>query len=264
MRKMWIPVVGSLLIAALLAPAPASAANRPRDRQVGELVDRANDRLAEFIDDMSRRAITAKVTRDGVETDVSDFLKDFQASGKSLAQRYSGSSVANQTALDFLRHAKAADGFIGRHPDFSGNDSGWRELVPTMESLAAAYNIDWASGPASDWVATRATDKEVSSMLGGLAKAVKSSGSAVDKAAKGAGMDADARKALTSATKGLGTQAKQLKSAFSSGQAIDGGVDKLVADADGIGSRIAAAGLPESTWAPAEKAIGDLARAFGR
>ena len=74
--------------------------------------------------------------------------------------------IAAGNALDFLRKGKAADGFIERHPGFSGADSEWTYLKPVLVNLAGAYNIDWASDPAT-WKPVRTSDKSISGTLAG-------------------------------------------------------------------------------------------------
>ena len=155
----WGMTVGWFVVLAMSAGA-AAAAERLYDRDLAKIIDRANDDLGKFLGNMKSEAKGAKVTRGATEYDVSDYLSDLKQEGARLEDRFSGDGKATPNATSFLQKAKGFDGFVDRHPGFSGADKEWQALRPTLHSLADAYGIDWSSDPTS-WQATRYSDAEV-------------------------------------------------------------------------------------------------------
>ena len=264
MRKICA-CLGLAAALAVFAAAPALAGDRPYDRHVQALIGLANDQLDAFANRMSAQAKSSKITREGVTTDVSDFLKDMRTDGRNLEQRY-GKDAANPTALELLRRAKSAEGFIDRHPGFSGADSEWNDLRSTYAKLAGTYNIDWASDPAT-WRTTRQTDREITALLGSLDSSVKGATSALGKAAKSAGVEEEARKELDAASSGLRNSTKALKDAFRAKQPVGALVDTVLSGAKALSDQTASLGLADAVsqqWKPVQSSLDKVAMAFGK
>ena len=225
----------------LTAPRAAVAAERPYDPAVATMIDGVNRGLDKFVREMSGKAKGAKVTRDGVETDISDFLEDFKTEGQRLGQRFSEGKSGDANALGFLRKAKATDGFIARHPGFTGAETEWAAMKPTMMSLAGAYGIDWEGDPAS-WTAKRTRDGEISAMLKELDGQVKGLGKALSAAGKSAKVDKKAMSGLTAEVKSLAASSATLNKTFSqkkpagaAAKAFAGALAKVQGTASGLG-----------------------------
>jgi hypothetical protein len=255
----------SLLYLLALAAAPATAAERLYDRDVEKLIDRANNDLGKFLGNMKGDAKGAKVTRAGVETDVSDYLADFKAEGGRLNDRFGPDSAASPTALAFLQKAKYLDGFIDRHPGFTGADKEWAALRPTLDSLAGAYQIDWAGDPES-WRPVRSTDAEVAGLAKQLDADLKGYAAGLSKAAKEAKLDSAARKGLETQAKALTGGAKALQKALSSRSPASNALGSLVSGVNGVSDKAASLGLGSSAVdaaAPLQATLGKLSTAIG-
>ena len=256
----------AFVLAMGVAVTPAWAADRPYDADVEKTIDTAYRGLDKFIDEMDRKAKGAKVTRDGVEVDLSDFLKDFKASGKLLKDRFGPNDMAAPNALDFLRKAKATDGFIERHPGFTGADSEWTQLRPVLQNLAGAYHIDWATDPAT-WRPVRSSDKTIAGNLAGLEKQAKALGKATTKAGKSAKVDKAALAPVSASISSLGSSGKALRDTFAKKQPIGNAADGFFGAAEKAQSGIASLGLESATAAamsPLSASAKSLATALGR
>lgn len=255
-----------MLCGALVATAPLAAVDRPYDETVDRLVDSACRRLDYFSNEMDSKAKGAKVTREGVETDVSDFMKDWKGDCKLFQERFGANDMASGNALDFLRKAKATEGFIARHPGFTGADSEWDDVRPAAVGLATAYNIDWNSDPAT-WKPVRSSDKAITAMLAGLDKQVKGLGKSVTKAGKAAMVDKAALKGVSDSIVALGSSAKSFRGAFAKKQPIGAVADGFFDGVAGVESGIASLGLGDATAAamkPLASSVNSLGMAFGR
>ena len=171
------------VVALAMSAGMAAAAERLYDRDVAKIIDRANDDLGKFLGNMKSDAKGAKVTRGGAEYDVSDYLSDLKEEGARLEERFSGDGKASPNATAFLQKAKGFDGFVDRHPGFTGADKQWQALRPTLQSLADAYEVDW-SGDLTTWQATRYSDAEVGGLAKQLDSDIKSYSAVLTKAAK--------------------------------------------------------------------------------
>jgi hypothetical protein len=262
-------VVRNIALAAALATlalAPLAAAERPYDKQVEGWIDDAYRGLDRFADEMNSKAKGAKVTRDGVETDISDFMKDFKSAGRLLRERYGSDDMASLNALEFLRKGKGTDGFVQRHPGFTGADSEWASLRPTLVNLAAAYNIDWESDPAT-WRPVRTSDKAILSMLTGLEKQAKDLGKATTKAGKAAKVDKAALKGITDSIATLAGSGKAFSAAFKKQQPIGSAADGFFGNLERVESALAGVGLEGATasaMTPLTSAAKSLTTALGR
>ena len=215
-----VALTASLAVLALFASvAPAAAGERAYDAAVEKLIRNANSGLGKFTREMSSKARGAKVTRGDVEVDISDYLEDFATEGRRISERFAEGASGDQNVLEFLRKAKGTDGFIQRHPGFTGAETEWAALKPTLMGLAGAYGIDWESDPAT-WKASRMRDAEIAGMLAGLDSQVKGVGKSLTAAGKAAKVDKAALKSLTAQSKSLAGASAAMKKAFSKKQAI--------------------------------------------
>jgi hypothetical protein len=244
MRVRTTPIVAAccFVLGLLIAAVPSAAADRPYDRDVAKLIDRANKDLGRFIGNMKGDAKGAKVTRGGVEYDVSDFLGDLKAEGGRLEERFAADAKAAPTALAFLQKAKAFDGFIDRHPGWSGADKEWTALRPTLDSLADAYEIDWSGDP-DQWQAMRNSDAEIAGWAKQLDADIKGYASALSKAAKDAKVDSAARAGLTEQVKALTGGAKTLQKALSARTPAANAVESLARSAQAVAEQADSLGL---------------------
>jgi hypothetical protein len=243
----------------------AAAADRLYDRDVEKIIDRANGDLGKFLGNMKSDAKGAKVTRGATEYDVSDYLSDLKEEGARLEERFSGDGKATPNATAFLQKAKGFDGFVDRHPGFTGADKQWQALRPTLQSLADAYQIDWSGDPTS-WQATRYSDAEVAGWAKQLDADIKSYSSALTQAAKEAKVDKTARAALDEQVKALAGGAKGLQKALSARTPAGNALSSLEQSVKSVGDQASSLGLASaasSAAAPLEATLGKLSTALG-
>jgi hypothetical protein len=252
------------LIAA--SAAPALAVDRPYDETVDRLVDSACRRLDHFGQEMSSKAKGAKVNREGVEIDISDFMKDWKGDCKLFQERFGAGDMASGNALDFVRKAKATEGFISRHPGFTGADSEWDDVRPAAVGLATAYNIDWDSDPTT-WRPVRSSDRTIAETMSRIDSQAKIYGKSLRKAAGAAKVDKAAQKGLESASAKLQAATKSMRSAFDRKQPTSGPVDAFFSALAAVDQGAADLGL-EAAAAKAKEPLSGLVRnlatAFGR
>lgn len=257
----------ALAVAALglVLIAPLAAADRPYDSEVEKTIDTAYRGLDKFMDEMTSKAKGAKVTRDGVETDISDFLKDFKEDGRLLKERFGPNDMASPNALDFLRKARAADGFVERHPGFTGADSEWTYLRPVLQNLAGAYYIDWAGDPGS-WRPVRISDKTISGTLAGLDKQASALGKAASKAGKAAKIDKEALDGLKASIETVRSASKSFRDTFKSKQPAGAAAEGFLGSVEKVEGELSELGLTSATSAamsPLSISAKSLGTAFG-
>jgi hypothetical protein len=247
------------LVGLMVAAAPSAGADRPYDRDVAKLIDRANKDLGRFLGNMKGDAKGAKVTRGGVEYDVSDSLADLKEEGARLEQRFAEDAKAAPTALAFLQKSKAFDGFLDRHPGFSGADKEWAALRPTLQSLADAYQIDWSGDP-DQWQATRSSDAEIAGWAKQLDDDIKDYASALSKAAKDAKVDRAARAGLDEQVKSLAGGAKTLQKALSARTPAANAVESLARSAQNVSEQADSLGLSAAAESAAKPLVATMTK----
>jgi hypothetical protein len=258
-RSTCIVAAFCLVIGLVVVVAPSAGADRPYDRDVAKLIDRANKDLGRFVGNMKGDAKGAKVTRAGVEYDVSDSLDDLKAEGARLEERFAADAKAGPTALAFLQKAKAVDGFLDRHPGWSGADKEWAALRPTLQSLADAYGIDWSGDP-DQWQVTRNSDAEIAGWAKQLDDDIKSYASALNKAAKDAKVDSAARAGLTSQVKALAGGAKTLQKALSARTPATNAVESLARSAQSVSQQAQSLGLSAAAESAAQPLVATMTK----
>ena len=250
-----IALVSALVaIALLVGGAPAAAGERAYDGAVSKMIDAANSGLGKFTREMSGKAKGAKITRGETEVDISDFLEDFKTEGRRMNERFSQGDTGDQNVQEFLRKAKNADNFFARHPGFTGAETEWAALKPTIMGLASAYGIDWEGDPAA-WRAGRMRDSEIDSMIKGLDTQVKGVGKSLGAAGKAAKVDKAALKSLTAQSKSLAGASSALKKAFSKKQPFSAAAGSYLAALGKVQDAASSLGIADSV--PAMKSIAD-------
>ncbi len=243
----------------------AAAAERLYDRDLAKIIDRANDDLGKFLGNMKNEAKGAKVTRGDTEYDVSDYLSDLKQEGARLEERFNGDGKATPNVTSFLQKAKGFDGFVERHPGFTGADREWQVLRPTLHSLADAYGLDWSSDPTS-WQATRYSDAEVGGLAKQLDADIKGYSTALAQAAKDAKVDKADRVALDGQAKALSGGAKSLQNAISGRLPAGNALSSLEQSVNAVSDQAASLGISgtaASAAAPLEATLGKLSTALG-
>jgi hypothetical protein len=258
-RILWI------VTALVLCAPPGAAAERMYDRDVKKLIDRACGQLDRFNGGMSSQARSAKVTRDGVETDISDFMQDWVTEGKTLRNRFGPNGVAAPETVAFLRRGKAVEGFVGRHPGFTGGGNEWTALRGSLVQLAGAYHLDWSADPAS-WRPKRTSDSDINALAAGLDAQIKNAGKALDKAAQDANLSSADRKEIDASVKSLRGSSQSFRKGWSGHKPVSSQLDGLRSQTRALSDRAAALGIADAAkggLAPLQSSLDKLATAFG-
>jgi hypothetical protein len=207
-------------IALLTAFAVSSlaVAERMYDAELKRLIEATNKGLVAF-----RKAATpdfrnSRITWDGNQYIVSNYLEDLEQAGKKLQSRYDLNNAAVPEATDFLKRLKTADEFAAQNPGISGARNEWNALKTNATALAAAYGIDYASDPAT-WKAARTPDGPIRAEAFSIESQAKTLRKSLDEAAKSKGLDKSQRKVIEGQAEMAQTAAQNVR------KAVDGSRD---------------------------------------
>lgn len=252
-------LLGLALAAAGSAPA---SAERLYDAEVKRLIEYANRGISDFRRSARSDFKNAKITHsDGVQVDVSNYLKDMTDSGKKLESRYTANYAAIPEATDLLKRFRTADDFAQRNPGISGAKSEWELLRKNMDPLAKAFNVDWTADPTT-WQPARTTDGPIRAEAASLEAQAKSFRKGVDTAAKTAGLDKARRKVLEGESESLIGAAGALRKTIEDGRPASSALDRVTAAMGALGTQVQTAGLGDAVsgaWSGIDGAAKKLA-----
>ena len=241
-----LPLSGLALI---LLAAAAAGQERQYDAEVERLIAYTNRGFDDFRGAVRSDFKRSKIRFDGVETEVSGYLKDTAEAGKRLASRVSSDYAAVPEAVDFLKRLKAADTFAQENPGISGAKNEWELLTPNAARLAAAYGIDWNLAPEA-WQASRAPDDALRSEAASLETHARALRKAIQDASKAASLDKGRRKVLEGQSETLVSAANALKKTVNDALPASialGTVNDALGD---LRSRLQSDGVEESVSVP--------------
>jgi hypothetical protein len=194
-----------------LLSAPASAVERPRDKDIKQLLERLDherDRFEDQLDgDLKHSTIR---TRDG-EVNVERYLDDFQDNVGKLKDRFNSDYAAGAEITEVLRQGSEISRLMAtRPPDLKGA-SEWNSLATSLRELAAAFGTAFPL-PAGQQ-ARRLTDREVKTAAEAVASNADRYKEALDESLKkDLTVDKATRDAAVDAAEGLKKAAEKLGS----------------------------------------------------
>jgi hypothetical protein len=246
--------------ALLLLAAFAAAEERQYDAEVKRLIDYTNRSFGDFRSAARSDFKKSKIRFDGVETEVSGYLKDTADAGKRLASRVSSDYAAVPEATDFLKRLKTADLFAQENPGISGARNEWELLIPNAEKLAAAYGIDWTTSPET-WQPSRAPDGVLRAETDNLETRARALREAVNDAAKAAGLDKGRRKVLEGQSDTLVAAAGALRKTVRDARPASTALATVNEALRDLGSRLQSDGVADTVsglFRPVEDSAGKL------
>ncbi len=200
-----------IAIVATLLSAPAAAVERPRDKDIKQLLERLDherDRFEDQLDgDLKHSTIR---TRDG-EVNVEKYLDDFQDNVGKLKDRFNSDYAAGAEVTEVLRQGSEIGRLMAtRPPDLKGA-SEWNSLATSLRELAASFGTAFPL-PAGQQ-ARRLTDREVKTAAEAVASNADRYKEALDESLKkDLTVDKATREAAVDAAEGLKKAAEKLAS----------------------------------------------------
>jgi hypothetical protein len=158
----------AIIVATIVMPSLAGAADRLTDRDLKQLVARieqGRDRFDDALDDKVKHDVLRGAAG---EVDVDKFLDDFQESVDRLEGRLKRDYAASSEAAALLHEATAIDRFFREQPAGTKGESEWNRLATDFKTLAAAYGTDFPL--ADNAVVRRIGDGEVVAAVSEVAR----------------------------------------------------------------------------------------------
>ncbi len=248
-------------LALVFVAALGTAEERQYDAEVKRLIEYTNRSFGDFRGAVRSDFKNSRIRFDGVETEVSGYLKDTADAGKRLASRMSSDYAAVPEATDFLKRLKTADLFARENPGISGAKNEWELLIPNATKLAAAYGIDWDTAPET-WQPSRVPDGALHAETVALETNAKALREAVNAASKTAALDKGRRKVLDGLTETLISAATGLKKTVRDARPASTALATVRQAADDVGSRLQADGIAAdvaASWSRVDESVRKLA-----
>jgi hypothetical protein len=219
------------------------------DAELKRLIEATNKGVVAFRKAARPDFRNSRITWDGNQYIVSNYLEDLEEAGKKLQSRYDLNNAAVPEATDFLKRLKTADEFAAQNPGISGAKNEWNALMTNVAALAAAYGVDYASDPAT-WKPARTPDGPIRGEAFSIESQAKSLGKSLDNAAKSAGLDKSRRKVIEGQAEMAQTAAQNVRKAVDGGRDAGPAIQSLetaltdlssTVDKDGLGESVASA-----------------------
>jgi hypothetical protein len=214
------------VLSAFVMSGIASAAEHMYDAELKRLIEATNNGVVAFRKAARPDFRKSRITLDGNEYAVGNYLEDLEEAGKKLQTRYDLNYAAVPEATDFLKRLRAADDFAVANPGISGAKNEWNALRTNAIALAAAYNIDFASNPAT-WQAARTPDGPIRAEAFAIETQAKTLRKSLDEAAKSAGLDKSRRKVIEGQAEMVQTAAANVRKAVDAGRDAAPAVESL-------------------------------------
>ena len=254
---------GAAVIATLFA-APATAADRPTDKDVKQLLDRINQERDRFEDQLDGKVKDSILRGPRGEVNVSRFLDDLQENVNDLKNRFKPDYAASAEVTTVLRQGSDIQRFMSTQPpDFDGR-SEWNRLAGSLGELAAVYATQF---PISEGqLARRLNDAEVRKAAKDLEKSADDYKKALDSALKmNTSVDKAAREAAVKEAEGLKQEAERLASTIGDGKPASGEARALLEHATAIRGAAPGGALSpaaQTAWGSVESNLVKVAQAF--
>ncbi len=238
------------VLSAFVMSGTVSAAERMYDPELKRLIEATNKGVVAFRKAARPDFRNSRITWDGNEYIVSNYLEDLEQAGKKLQSRYDLNNAAVPEATDFLKRLKTADEFAAANPGVSGAKNEWNALRTNATALAAAYGIDFSSDPAT-WQAARTPDGPIRAEAFSIESQTKQLGKSLDEAAKSAGLDKSRRKVIEGQAETAQKAASDVRKAVDAGRDPGSAMDRLstsLADLSATVEKDGLAGNVSSAW----------------
>jgi hypothetical protein len=254
------------VLSALVTSGIASAAERMYDPELKRLIEATNKGVVAFRKAARPDFRNSKITWDGNQYAVGNYLEDLEQAGKKLQSRYDLNYAAVPEATDFLKRLKVADDFAVANPGISGAKNEWNALRTNAIALAAAYGIDFASDPAT-WQAARTPDGPIRAEAFAIETHAKTLRKSLEEAAKSAGLDKSRRKVIEGQAEMAQAAAANVRKAVDAGRDADPAIESLNSALADLSATVEKDGLTSnvsSAWTSLQDSIGKLSGYLGQ
>ena len=250
---------GVAIIATLLAT-PATAAERPNDRDVQKLLERIDNERDRFEDQLDGTLKRSTIRRANREIDVDQYLHDLQENVDRMKERFKPDYAANEEVNTVLLQGSDIQRFMAtQKPDLDGA-SEWNRLSASLGELAGAYG---ASFPMIEGqLARRMNDREVKKAAEDVAASADRFKTELknDKT-----LDEATRDAAVKQADDLKKNAEKLASTIDDGRPASGEAQGLIqraSDLRGSSAGRTLAPAAQTAWNNVETALNTVGHAF--
>ena len=260
----WGGAALAVLVVSLVAPA-STAAERPSDKDVKQLLERVDNGRDRFEDQLDGKLKRTILRGPGGEVNVERYLDDLQENVDKLKDRFTPQYAASAEATTVLRQGADIQRFMATQAPNLDGMSEWNRLAATLGELAAAYGTTFPIPEGQ--AARRLNDAEVKKAAEETAKGADRFKKDLESSLK---VDATVDKpTLTAAVKEveeLKKDAQRLASRVGGGKPASGEAKALLERAAAI--RAAGINRPlspaaKSAWGVIDGHLANVAQAFG-
>lgn len=260
----YAAAVGIGLLAIVLGSTSVGA-ERLRDKDVKDLIEKINDERDRFEDQLDGKLKRSIIRGPGGEVNVERYLDDLQENVGKLKDRFSSTYAASAEATTVLRQGADIQRYMATLPANFDGASEWNRLAASLGSLAAAYATTFPIPEGQ--AARRYNDNEVKKTADDVAKSAEEFKKNLDSSLKAdKTVDKATREAALKEADSLKQDAKNLASTIGDGKPASGEAQALVQHAAaikaaGAGRKLSPAAL--TAWGTVEGGLAKLALAFG-
>jgi hypothetical protein len=133
----------NLLIALLLLPVPALAADRPTDRAVKQLIERLYEERDRFEDQLDGALKRTTFKGPQGEVNVERVLDDLQAGVSTFRDRFKPEYSASTEAGAVLRQATPIHRYLASQAPTLKGQAEWNRVATTLGEIAGAYGTSF-------------------------------------------------------------------------------------------------------------------------
>ncbi len=254
-------VAGAALMATLLAW-PAFAADRLRDKDVKDLMERIDHERDRFEDQLDGKLKDSIIRGSAGEVNVGKFLDDLQDNVGKMKDRFKPDYSAGTEVTTVLRQGTSVQKFMSTQPPNFDGASEWNRLAGSLGELAAAYNTAFPLPEGA--TAHRMNDEEVRVAADDVANSADRFKNALDDMLKeDKSIDKPTRDAAVKNAEQLKKDAENLSSTIGDEKPASGEAKALLQHAAAIRSAgRTAAPATQASWMTVEAALSKIAQAF--
>jgi hypothetical protein len=255
--------VGFAIMATVLTVAAATP-ERPRDKDIKQLLDRIDherDRFEDQLDGQLKRSTIRTADR---ELNVERYLDDLQDNVGKLKDRFKPDYGASAEVSVVLRQGSDIQRHVTELPPNYNGASEWNRLATSLGELAAAYGTVFPLPEGRQ--ARRLNDREVKTAAEGVARNADAVKNALDASLKqDRAVDKATRQASVNAFEGLKKDAEKLASRIEDEKPASGEAQVLVQHAAALRAGASARPLPaaaQTAWSSMETELAKVVQAF--
>ncbi len=257
-------VLAAAALIATLAAGSAAAADRLRDKDIKQLIERVDHERDRFEDQLSGAFKGSIIHSPGRDVNVEKSLDDFQDNVGKLKDRFKSDYGASPEVTTVLQQGSAIQRFMMTQPPNFDGASEWNRLAVSLGELAAAYGTSFPLPEGHQ--ARRLNDKDVETAAKGVAEGADHFKVELDSSLmKDQTIPAATREASVNAVQGLKTDAEKLADAIGDERPASGEAAALLQHAAAVHAAATIHALSpaaQTAWGSVESGLATVAQAF--